>query len=231
MPGHILINSLQNREFFYFWTMAKKRKYYVIWRGHETGVFDSWNTVQNLIRAYPNASYKSFPDRASAEEAYHHGPSDYIGKDIPKKSLSAEEKRLIGEPVRESLAVDAACSGNPGTMEYQGVWVKTGECIFYQGPYPEGTVNIGEFLALVHGLAFLKKKNYKMPIYSDSRTALSWVRKKKANTKLEQTANNKKLFELIERAEYWLKTNTCENQLLKWETGAWGEIPADFGRK
>ena len=39
------------------------------------------------------------------------------------------------------------------------------------------------------------------------------------------------LFELIDRAENWLKTNHYSNKILKWDTPLWGEIPADFGRK
>jgi ribonuclease HI len=42
---------------------------------------------------------------------------------------------------------------------------------------------------------------------------------------------NQQLFELIERAEQWLKSNTFLTKIVKWETKVWGEIPADFGRK
>ncbi|MPM99650.1 Ribonuclease H [bioreactor metagenome] len=134
-------------------------------------------------------------------------------------------------PVTESLSVDAACSGNPGNMEYRGVYTKTGEQVFHQGPFPEGTNNIGEFLALVHGIALLKQKNLSMPIYTDSRTAMAWVKKKKAKTELERTARNEHLFDLIDRAEKWLVENEYSTEILKWHTEAWGEIPADFGRK
>ena len=116
-------------------------------------------------------------------------------------------------------------------MEYRGVYVKTGEEIFRQGPFEDGTNNVGEFLALVHGLALLKQRNLDMPLYSDSKTAISWVKKRKAATKLERTARNAPIFELIERAEKWLQTNSFKTEILKWETEAWGEIPADFGRK
>ncbi|MGB0950310.1 MAG: ribonuclease H, partial [Marinirhabdus sp.] len=86
-------------------------------------------------------------------------------------------------------------------------------------------------LALVHGIAFLKQKGSDRIIYTDSRIAMGWVKKKKCNTKLKQTAKNKPLFELIARAEKWLRTNTYTTKVVKWETRAWGEIPADFGRK
>ncbi|MBL8103913.1 MAG: hypothetical protein JNM02_15390, partial [Anaerolineales bacterium] len=45
------------------------------------------------------------------------------------------------------------------------------------------------------------------------------------------TGRNEELFELIDRAEEWLKNNIYANKLLKWETQIWGENPADFGRK
>ena len=100
------------------------------------------------------------------------------------------------------------------------------------GPFKKGTNNIGEFLALVHGIALLKNKNKEdIPIYSDSRIAMSWIKQKRCKTNMHFDASNKDLLELIKRAETWLKENTFKNPILKWETKAWGEIPADFGRK
>ena len=131
-----------------------------------------------------------------------------------------------------SLSVDAACSGNPGLMEYRGVIVESGVEVFKKGPFTKGTNNIGEFLAIVHGLALCKQKNKPdLPIYTDSRTAMSWVSKKQCRTNLAFDASNQELLDLIKRAEKWLKTNTYRNPILKWETKSWGEIPADFGRK
>ena len=134
-------------------------------------------------------------------------------------------------PITPSLAVDAACSGNPGTLEYRGVDTETKQQHFHQGPFPEGTNNIGEFLAIVHGLALLKRQNSDIPIYSDSKIAINWVKAKWCRTNLDQTENNTELFTLIDRAEQWLKNNTYPNKILKWDTPLWGEIPADFGRK
>lgn len=132
--------------------------------------------------------------------------------------------------IDNSLAVDAACSGNPGPMEYRGVHIASRQEIFHFGPM-KGTNNIGEFLAIVHGLALLKNKGFDMPIYSDSANAISWVRQKKCKTKLPRTPETEELFLLIERAEKWLQGNTYTTRILKWETKEWGEIPADFGRK
>ena len=134
------------------------------------------------------------------------------------------------EVLENSLAVDAACSGNPGQMEYRGVYVASRQQIFHFGPL-YGTNNIGEFLAIVHGLALLKQKNIQLPIYSDSVNAIGWVKKKQCKTKLERNEKTEELFKLIERAEKWLAQNTYTTQILKWDTKKWGEIPADFGRK
>jgi len=130
----------------------------------------------------------------------------------------------------DAIAVDAACSGNPGPMEYRGVDLRTGQELFHFGPI-QGTNNIGEFLAIVHALALQKKEGATRTIYSDSRTAIIWVTKKHCKTTLPRTPENAYLYNVIARAEQWLRMNSYPNKLLKWETERWGEVPADFGRK
>ncbi|UKM65420.1 ribonuclease H family protein [Flavobacteriaceae bacterium GSB9] len=210
----------------------KKKKYYTVWKGHKTGVFESWTDCKAQINNFDGAIYKSFPTFDAAKTALKGNYKDYIGKNKSFKSeLSAEQLKKIGQPNYNSISVDAASSGNPGKMEYRGVDTKTKKQLFIQGPFEEGTNNIGEFLAIVHGLALLKKNNSDRIIYTDSRTAMSWVKKKNCNTKLERNNKNKALFELVDRALDWLKTNSYNTVIVKWETKAWGEIPADFGRK
>lgn len=208
--------------------MAKKN-FYVVWNGVTPGVYDSWDECKAQVSGYDGAIYKSFPSLEQAKKAFDESPWLYVGKQAKKEA----PQKIISNPaiLKDSLAVDAACSGNPGLMEYRGVYVLTGEQVFHQGPYEQGTNNIGEFLALVHGLALLKQKNLSMPLYSDSVNAIKWVKEKKCKTKLEKTSVNLSLFYMIERAEKWLKENTYTTKIIKWETKEWGEIPADFGRK
>ena len=209
-----------------------KKKFYVVWKGRKTGVFTSWNACKRQIDSFEGAQYKSFTNLDEAEIASTKKYIDYKGKNTKKPTLSSAEKEKFGKPIQESIAVDAACSGNPGKMEYRGVLTHNKKQIFIRGPYKKGTNNIGEFLALVHGIALLKSKNqHNVPIYSDSKIAMSWVKKKTCRTNITFDASNKDLLELIKRAEKWLKENTFKNPILKWETKAWGEIPADFGRK
>ena len=209
-----------------------KKKFYVVWNGRKKGIFTSWNVCKKQIDGFEGAQYKSFTDLNEAEIASTKKYEEYIGKNTKKPTLSSTEKAKYGKPNLESISVDAACSGNPGKMEYRGVLTHNKQEIFKKGPFKKGTNNIGEFLALVHGIALLKSKNKEnIPIYSDSKIAMSWVKKKQCKTNMHFDASNKDLLELIKRAENWLKNNTFKNPILKWETKAWGEIPADFGRK
>ena len=206
-----------------------KQKFYVVWKGKKTGVFTSWRDCSEQVKGFSGAEYKAFPNREAAEEAFQKTYEEYKGKRVP--TLSPEMLEVIGDPIAESYCVDAACSGNPGLMEYQCVHTTTHKRIFHQGPFKQGNNNTGEFLALVHALALFAKQGIDAPIYSDSKTALTWVKNKHSKTELEKNAENTPIFDLIARAEEWLSANEYKNQLLKWDTNAWGEIPADFGRK
>jgi ribonuclease HI len=210
----------------------KKKKYYTVWKGHHTGVFESWDDCKAQIKDFQGAQYKSFDTFEAAKKALKGNYKDYIGKTKKFTSeLSEAQLKKIGQPNYNSISVDAASSGNPGKMEYRGVDTKTKKQLFIQGPFEEGTNNIGEFLAIVHGLALLKKNKSSLIIYTDSKTAMSWVKKKTCNTKLQRNDKNKKVFDLVDRAIDWLKNNSYATPVVKWETKAWGEIPADFGRK
>ena len=211
--------------------MAKKNKFYVVWKGKRPGIYESWEDCKAAISGSKGAQYMSFVNFETAKKAYNSNYEAYKGQKKNNPHLSPVDLVKIGEPNLHSIAVDAASSGNPGIMEYRGVDTKTGKPLFKQGPFKEGTNNIGEFLAIVHGLAYLKQRKSDRIIYTDSRTAMSWVRKKSCNTKLEETEKNKELFNLIRRAIAWLQANPCNTPIVKWETRAWGEIPADFGRK
>lgn len=208
--------------------MAKKTKYYVVWKGRTTGIFDNWDECKLSILEYEGAKYKSFESRIAAEEAYARGFESYIFKkkeQLPKQSMLTSHL-----PIIDSIATDAACSGNPGVMEYRGVYVKTGKTLFHY-KHPKGTNNIGEFLGIVHGLSYLKRHGYPQPLYTDSVNAIKWVEQKKCKTKMQPDETNKDLFDYIARAERWLRENTYTTEIIKWDTDSWGEIPADFGRK
>ena len=209
-----------------------KNKFYVVWKGRNPGVYDAWEACKKEVEGFEGALYKGFPDKASADAAFERGFTGFEKKAAVQVDLNVTEK-----PVSPAVAVDAACSGNPGKMEYQGLFVDFGTQpastvqLFKSPVFENGTNNIGEFLAIVHALAWMKQKKVSYPVYSDSVNAQKWVREKKCKTKLEPTDKNAYLFELIARAEKWLNENPIEVPVMKWRTEIWGEIPADFGRK
>lgn len=209
--------------------MAKKSKYYVVWNGRKTGVFDSWKDCEASVKGFEGATYKSFENLEQAQKAFNDNPDKFISKN--KKTKPVLQTLLTANlPIYESISTDAACSGNPGVMEYRGVYTKNGDTLFYY-KHQHGTNNIGEFLGIVHGLSYLKKHNLSHPLYTDSKIAITWVKQKKCKTKLTPDESNKDLFDYIHRAEQWLENNSYSTEILKWDTESWGEIPADFGRK
>lgn len=227
---------------------VKKNKYYTVWIGVEPGVYDSWTDCQLQIKGYPGARYKSFPTREEAVKAYRGNPSDQL--DIMRSILrEADRRRRLSLPVidghtdytsvpdirLDAIAVDGACSGNPGRMEYRAVRVADGAEIFHVGAKTPltGTNNIAEYLAMIHLAALLEKAgDTTTPIYTDSRNTFAWLRRGCSRTSLQPGVDTQPTLELLRRADLWLKEHgPVRNPILKWKTEEWGEIPADFGRK
>ena len=219
--------------------MAKqKAQFYVVWQGRESGIYDSWSSCEAQVKGV-SAKYKGFSSRAEAEKALAEGYEKHLS--TPSRSLTSSLQTSIASLTPEemcqhgvhlpALAVDAACSGNPGLMEFRGVIADTGTQVFHRGPYVDGTNNIGEFLAIVLGLAYLKQQHLPWALYSDSKTAISWVQQKQCKTKIDWNAKNQDLLIAVRAAEKWLHENTWTTPIYKWDTEHWGEIPADFGRK
>lgn len=219
--------------------MAQKQKYYVVWEGMEPGIYDNWDDCREQIEHYPGAKYKSFKTKEEAVAAYRGTGEAEAGlfnmislKNLEKIEPSQVSYTDIPEINLTAIAVDGACSGNPGLMEYRGVRVADGQEIFHVGPLIDGTNNIAEYLALIHALGYLFKLNDSTtPIYTDSATAVAWVRNRGCHTQLRPTDRNREIFELLARADVWIRTHNPRNPVLRWNTPLWGEIPADFGRK
>ncbi len=226
--------------------MAKKQKYYVVWQGKQPGIYTDWDTCREQVQGVQGAQYKGFDTLAEAEAAIKLPYGSVVKvENAERRAESGKSTVLFIDndgmtairpdaqpplPVLDALAVDAACSGNPGIMEYQGIYIPTRTRVFhYQAP--KGTNNIGEFLAIVHGLSYLKKHHLDQIIYSDSVNAMSWVRQKVCKSKLPDDASTAELWDFVHRAEQWLRSNTYTTEIRKWDTDRWGEIPADFGRK
>ncbi len=207
--------------------MKKAQKYYVVWKGRKPGIFTSWKECSDSVSGFPDAEYKAFDSPLAAEDAFQKKYEDFKGGPATRGMW----KTAIVKPILPSICVDAACAGVPGPLEYQGVDLETGEKLFHMGPFADGTNNVGEFLAIMHALEWMKKQKVTRPIYSDSVIAVGWVKQGICRTKMEKTPANAALFYLIGRAEKWLAENNIMAGIIKWDTENWGENPADFGRK
>ena len=209
-----------------------KEKFYVVWEGVTPGVYASWTDCQPRSRVMKVQSTNRLTPakRRNVHWPRHLTLTSARMRRKKRKPARTGSDTLPASVIDNSLAVDAACSGNPGPMEYRGVHVASRQEIFHFGPM-KGTNNIGEFLAIVHGLALLKQKGFDMPIYSDSVNAISLGATEKMQNQTSRNEETEELFKVIERAEKWLRENTYTTRILKWETKVWGEIPADFGRK
>ena len=226
--------------------MAQKQRYYAVWQGKQPGVYSDWEGCKEQVLGVQGAQYKAFDTLAEAEQALRLPYSSVVATApqrgsgstgqqpgalyVDENGLTAVREGLENPPVLDALAVDAACSGNPGVMEYQGIYIPTRTRVFHYRA-EKGTNNIGEFLAIVHGLSYLKKHHLNQIIYTDSRTALGWVKQKACKSKLPEDASTAELWDYIHRAENWLRANSYTTEIRKWDTDSWGEIPADFGRK
>ncbi|MDE6396823.1 MAG: ribonuclease H family protein, partial [Muribaculaceae bacterium] len=195
-----------------------KKKYYVVWEGRAPGIYDSWEECQDQINGYAGAKFKSFGDLETATEAFRGDPKEYtaIFKALANRRPAIINYEAFPEIRLDAIAVDAACSRNPGPVEYRGVAVGTGSEIFKVGPLEDGTNNIGEYLAIIHAAAMLAKNgDSTTPIYSDSRTALSWIKNRRSKTTITPTERNSRLLEILRRADIWIATHNIPNPLLK----------------
>lgn len=215
-------------------------KFYVVRKGRVPGVYDNLDDVMEQVDGYPGAYFQSYATPQAAANAWRgDGREDRseIGHILAQAGgvgISPNGTRdylTIPEIDLNGWAVDASCMGNPGVMEYRGVELISGRELFKVGPFPKGTNNLGEFLAIVHAMALMEQRGENHPIYSDSITGISWIRNRKIKTQLKEEAGTEKLFEMLHRGMNWLNTHSFRPKLIKWETKLWGEIPADFGRK
>ena len=77
------------------------------------GVYDNWEDCHKQTVNFKGALYKSFQTEKEAKNALKYSYSDF--------QKSKTQYILPKEVISKSISVDAASSGNPGVMEYQGV--------------------------------------------------------------------------------------------------------------
>jgi ribonuclease HI len=209
-----------------------KQKWYVVLKGRKPGIYDLWDEAKEQVHGFPGPVFRSFESQNEAEKAWSEGrfPANPPNSGTQFPSPKKAGKKSVSFPAGQFLVVDAACSGVPGPAEYQGFLMPEKQLLFHK-KIGWATNNLGEFLGIVHAIAFLQKNGSDLPVYSDSATAISWVKKKMVKSNLLRNQKTEEAWQLVDRALVWLRENQYRNRIEKWETEQWGENPADFGRK
>lgn len=211
-----------------------KKKHYVVWVGRTTGIFGNWADTEAQIKGFSGALYQSYKTIEEATAAFNAGSPNAAATVISQSKSAAKVNVLppAGKPTHECLTVDGAFSGSTKVMEYRCVMNVSGEVIFRSKPFVGGSNNLAEFLALIGAMRYRDSIGEPLlDIYSDSKTALAWVRDKQLNTTIDIDSLDPVVQGRITAAMRYLKANPPPKNLKKWDTAAWGEIPADYGRK
>ncbi len=167
--------------------MAKK--YYVIWKGGQTGIFDNWPQVQQLTAGRADAQYMGFPSKAEAEAAF----ADTYTKALMKRSLAkgnsasskasttAQSSKSLGNAADINIYCDGACSPNPGKSG-TGIAIYQGKQLteLWYGLYQaDGTNNTAELNGMLE--AFKLAQHYvdqqQVQILSDSKYSIDCITK------------------------------------------------------
>ena len=223
---------------------GKKTKYYVVWEGRKPGIYFTWAECKPQVDLFPGARHLSFKTLKEAERAYdgtwkkaynHVKPRQPQKKAAKKQRPSTRKQRQTTSPAplpqANDIVVDGAWSDTTYQMEWQGIKYGTGEKVFSAGPIVHGTNNIAEFLAVVDALKYCHENGLACNVYSDSQTAIAWVRDQTVKTTLPRNKNTDTTYSRIDGALNWLRSTEASVSVLKWDTRTWGENPADFGRK
>jgi ribonuclease HI len=205
--------------------------FYGVWAGRNPGVYDNWNDCKAQVDKFSGAKFSKLKATTKADALVEFNAANTGLGSIG--SASSAPAKNGGKPIENVLTVDGASNGL--VCEYQAVWYPSKEFAFASPVLQGGTNNIAEFLGLVSAIKYLQEKKLPLRVYTDSVTAMAWVRNKVANTTARNTGKaTEELDGMLADAEKYLRDNEHllnKLEVLKWETKDWGEIPADYGRK
>lgn len=174
--------------------MAKK-KYYVVWSGRQTGIFNDWTTTHAMVDRFPGARYKAYDSEAEAQRALRAGKDIHAApksEQRPRSKAAATSAAPAGELDLEHptaspasgfqvrIFCDGAADPNPGhagsgiAVYRDGILAE----LWYGLYHPNGTNNTAELNALHRSLAFAERDlaaGKSVQVLSDSKYALSAI--------------------------------------------------------
>lgn len=168
--------------------MAKK--YYVVWKGRETGVFTTWAKCKSLVDGFTGAKFKSFPTLEEAESAFGEKSQVTTPKAKPKivkkssklKSIPLSQEQIDAMQFDIKIYTDGACEPNPGESGTGLAVYEHNKLIeLWYGLYQSfGTNNTAELHGLNQALLLAKDKlatGNTIGIFCDSKYSIDCITK------------------------------------------------------
>ena len=175
------------------------KKYYVVWKGAKTGVFEQWNDVKNHTQGRADAQYMGFLSKAEAEAAFQSTYTKALTNRSMSKGSSAKPAASVADVKTDSAGVsnslasvkqnadiniycDGACSPNPGKSG-------TGMAVYQQQQLielwyglfePMGTNNTAELNGILAALNYAQehiKQGKTVQVLSDSKYSIDCITK------------------------------------------------------
>lgn len=193
-----------------------KQKFYVVWAGKKTGIFNNWPEVQKSVIGFKGAKHKSFPTLAEAEAAFSGSLEQTMpassSKKAPKPSLGTTEAATAMNTLFDiHIFSDGGCDPNPGEAASGVAVYESGNLkSLYHGLYnPNGTNNTAELNALHQAMLIAQKelkRSKKVQILSDSTYSVNsmtiwgegWKRSGRLFGKGKALANRELIAEMLE---------------------------------
>lgn len=163
-----------------------KQKWYVVWHGHEPGIYTTWAECQRQTKGVSGAKFKSFPSQAEAQAAYANGgrsssPGHASAPKAKRTSNGSTPKAGVTlPPVAVEIFCDGACEPNPGPAGSGLAVYRQGRLdALYYGRYTEqGTNNTAELHALHEALKLAQEAiaaGESVRIRADSKYAIQCI--------------------------------------------------------
>jgi ribonuclease HI len=163
------------------------KKYYVVWNGRKTGVFNDWASCKKQVDQFSDAKFKSFSSKELAIAAFDDNLSVKNTKVTKAKKNNAQRKPLTSStifkmPFDVKIFSDGASEPNPGEAG-SGVAVYENNTVvqlWYGGYEAFGTNNLAELKALYYSFHVAEmelKKGKSVAIYSDSTYSIQCITK------------------------------------------------------
>ena len=169
------------------------KKYYVVWKGAKTGVFEQWNDVKSHTQGRADAQYMGFPSKAEADAAFQSTYTKALTKrsmskgGTAKPAASAAYVKADSQPATTKLAdiniyCDGACSPNPGKSGTgMAVYHKQNLVELWYGLYePMGTNNTAELNGMLAAFKYAQghiSQGKTVQVLSDSKYSIDCITK------------------------------------------------------